>query len=259
MQLMSVRNKFVEKAGDAKKAVEEWAEADKKLAELAGYIAAANAGVTKQDYRKLGLSSDEDKVLRQRKLQVESVRTSSRRKVDHALSVAMTRMRLALAIAEADRTTTEPVEESYDLADVTPANGPSAGFAVLEVLRSCFDQIEMLRQQFYAQQATLAHVDRYARDEHYVQAVISASRKQHAIMEQLRTNFATVAYPYTNGLALSQYVFTSAANAEDVGEVMQLADTALGNIYGLYMRVLADLVDRALASEAAIGLEPLTA
>lgn len=257
MLLMSARGAFAERAPAARQAIESWKEAHQKLSDFSIYVAKRDAGVRNLDYRKLGLASDEDGVVKQKRLQLESIVKTERAKLDRALKYLMHRLRLSLEIALTQFPT--PAEETYDLSDAGSANPVQVRMEILSAMGSVFGHIDALRQRFLCLDGQLTHVEELGRNQHYVALVKASLGESVRAIDAVRNAFTGLPYPYANGsISLSEHLVPNRPTDSDPAGVMAASETLLQRYYELYERIMGDLAEKGLAIEAELGLEALS-
>lgn len=271
------RTALTDAAPTAVLAARRFAEADQALAAVARIRALWRAGVSRVDAKSFGLpgngtgaEADVQAVERHATAMVEAARAA----LDSALAPAMARLRAALDLekltaAEANKGSTPGSTGSeddaddfgeYDLADEPEAGSGDRLVDALRLLRATSGGIERLRQQYYAFGALLSQVSPGQNSEELVAEVISLSRKTSEQMMETHGLLRGTLYPYEHaerGASVARYALEHVPPPEEVVAVYHAAEAMIEAVYSLYMRVLADLANRAEQAESSLGLPPL--
>ncbi len=257
-ELFALRTQFAAAVGEAAKEAELWEDSEAKAFQVEQITAGTLAHLKTTDYRKVGLTSDDEATVRHRRQQLDAACETSRKKIDAALSILMLRMATAMKIEELSAAPPAPVEDTYDLVEPQSGGGDSLRLA-LQSMSAAADDIHRLRRMFGRQSYLASYFEKYGKSQAYIDAILSQSRK----MQQLVMSIAGVtetAYPYTvsgGAMTLRQFLIPQQASANAVGDMLALAETLLDRYYGLYTRVMGDLAERCIAIESDLGLPPL--
>jgi hypothetical protein len=114
--------------------------------------------------------------------------------------------------------------------------------------------------RFHEQAALLAQIRPAEDREMLINAVLTTARRCSGLLARIQAACRDVPYPYEHAegrVSLARFAVPRVYTEQQVGELQGASETALEACYGLYMRVMCDLVARAEAIESDLGLPPL--
>jgi Zn-dependent protease with chaperone function len=264
--LLQFRSKLWELESGALKALRQWDETDKRATTLAVARELRTAGFRKSGAEDPSVDAMSDDTLRAAEVAANREKAKAAEVVNRALDVVLERMGLALALerARAERAKPAAMERDdfgeYDLAGESAPGSDDIVLAALNALRIASGEAEALRSHTLALGALLSHIRPTGNSKPLVDAVLWHSRKAAGRLREIYQNVSGVSFPYKDSgkpLPLSQYLIRGMPQPEQVGQVAAASRDALEAYYSLYLRMMADLAQRAERIETELGLPQL--
>ena len=261
-QILEARCEFTSSVEAARKWAKQYDEADERLYQVIA-VKVLRTTEAKLDVPHPDLAKADDAALRRFQAEAQQKRADAAKNLADALVPAVRRLELALSIdAARERAKTEkPEQDDGEYAVEQTAKGSvNVLLDTIARLRSLGPTLEELRVRFHEQAALLAQIRPAEDREMLINAVLTTARRCSGLLAQIQAACRDVPYPYEHAegrVSLARFAVPRVYTEQQVGELQGASETALEACFGLYMRVMCDLVARAEAIESDLGLPPL--
>jgi len=221
------------------------------------------AGYRKSGLKDPAIDSMTDDALRSAETAGRAERANAQNVIDRALEIALERLDLALSpanpAAPERKESSSDAEDfgAYDLAEEPAAGSGDLVFTALTSMRLAWAQVESLREHIVALSALSSRVKPSGNPTALVNALLWHSRKASGLLREMHQNLGGAEFPYQDSgqrMLLSRYVVHGMPPPEDIGQTASCAQDALDAYDSLYLRIMADLAQRAEKIETELGL-----
>ena len=264
--LLELRTKLTAAAPAAREAAKAFEKADGRLIAVAQVRTLRGASL-RADPKDFDFTRADEGELIATLQEANKNKGNAARILNDVLADAIKRLEVALGLAAAAKpqAATAPNEDAldqgeYDLAEEPAAGGEDRLLSALRALRAVSGTLDTLRQDFFLLGTLLSRLRPENNSDALIQAALAKSEQVVKSLTRVHTELRREPYPYDHaekGVSIARFAIPGLPTAQQVGDVMSAAESALDGCYGLYMRIMSDLSQRAEEAEASIGLDPL--
>jgi hypothetical protein len=263
--LLELRCKLTEAAPQAAEAAEQYQKADERLIAVAVARALRSAG-ERVDAKELKFSRADETELSATFQAATAAKARAETVLTEVLGDAVKRLELALSLEpkpnkkKSVETAPENDWGEYELADEPASGSGDRLLDALRALRAAAPHTESLRQHFYQLGMLLSRLRPEHNSESLIAVVLRRSEKVCADLSALHAELRSTPYPFEHAeqnVTMARYAIPAVPVPQQVGHVHRAAEAALDGCYGVYMRILSALAERAERVEQSLGLPPM--